>query len=98
MFNEDYLEILHILSKNDVRFLVVGAYALAAYGYPRATGDIDIWVENSEENSYKLYRALETFGAPLDELNQDTFTDKDIVFQIGIAPRRIDFSCLRSRH
>ncbi|MFA5260051.1 MAG: hypothetical protein WC450_02355 [Candidatus Omnitrophota bacterium] len=45
MLNEDYKEILQILLKNNVKFLVVGAYAMAAYGYPRATGDFDIWVE-----------------------------------------------------
>jgi hypothetical protein len=51
MLNEDYKEILQILLKNNVRFLVVGAYAMGAHGYPRATGDIDIWVEPSPENS-----------------------------------------------
>ncbi len=50
MLNEDYSEILHALSKNKVKFLVVGAYAMGIYGYPRATGDFDIWIEPSLEN------------------------------------------------
>jgi len=50
MLNEDYKEILQILLNNEVKFLVVGAYAMGAHGYPRATGDFDIWVEASAEN------------------------------------------------
>jgi len=75
---------------NDVRFLVVGAYAMGAYGYPRATGDLDIWVDTSVDNSKKIYASLAEFGAPLVELSEQTFTEKGIIFQIGIAPRRID--------
>ncbi|MBN2483635.1 MAG: hypothetical protein JXD21_05500 [Candidatus Omnitrophica bacterium] len=90
MFNEDYKEILQILLHNKVRFLVVGAYAMGAYGYPRATGDFDIWVEASRENSEKIYKSLSEFGAPLSEITQDTFSEEGIIFQIGVAPRRID--------
>ena len=50
MLNEDYKEMLESLSAHKVRFLVVGAYAMGAYGYPRATGDFDLWVESSPEN------------------------------------------------
>ena len=90
MLNEDYREMLQILLKNKATFLVVGAYAMGACGYPRATGDIDIWVENSPDNSGKVYKSLSEFGAPLAELNQGSFCEKGIIFQIGIAPRRID--------
>ena len=55
MLNKDYSEILQILSENDVKFLVVGAYAMGAYGCMRATGDIDLWVMASSENSEKVY-------------------------------------------
>jgi hypothetical protein len=81
---------LQILSANDVKFLLVGAYAMGAYGHPRATGDIDIWVWATAENSGKIYNSLKQFGAPLAQINQDSFTEKGIVFQIGVAPRRID--------
>ena len=90
MLNKDYKEMLQILLDNKVRFLVVGAYAMGAYGYPRATGDIDIWVEASSENSEKIYQSLSEFGAPLSEVTKTTFCEEGIVFQIGVAPRRID--------
>ena len=90
MLNSDYKEMLQILSANDVRFLLVGAYAMGAYGHPRATGDIDIWVWATAENSGKIYNSLKQFGAPLAQINQDSFTEEGIVFQIGVAPRRID--------
>jgi len=90
MLNEDYKEMLQILLKNEARFLIVGAYAMGAYGYPRATGDIDIWVEGSPENSEKIYKSLSEFGSPLSELSRDTFCEKGIIFQIGVVPRRID--------
>jgi len=90
MLNEDYKEILCVLSKNKARYLVIGAYAMGAYGYVRATGDFDIWVEPSPENSKKIYKALKEFGAPLHQVTPDTFAVEGVVFQIGVAPRRID--------
>jgi hypothetical protein len=88
--NEDYKEMLQILLDNEIKFLIVGAYAMAAYGYPRATGDFDIWVESSSENSKRLYRSLSQFGAPVTQITEHTFTEPGMVFQIGVAPRRID--------
>ena len=90
MLNEDYREILQILLNKKVKFLVIGAYAMGAYGYPRATGDFDIWVDVSAENSKKIYRSLHEFGAPLSDIEEMTFAKKGIVFQVGVAPRRID--------
>ena len=68
MLNEDYKDMLHSLFEEKVRFLLVGAYALAAHGYPRATMDIDIWVMPSPENADAVLRALSRFGAPLQNL------------------------------
>jgi hypothetical protein len=90
MLNDDYREMLQILLGNEVLFLVVGAYALGAYGYPRATGDFDIWVEASADNSRKIYASLSEFGTPLSDISEMTFAEEGIMFQIGIAPRRID--------
>ena len=90
MLNEDYKEMLQILLNNEVKFLIVGAYAMGIYGYPRATGDFDIWVENTADNSERIYKSLSQFGAPLKEISPGTFTEKGIIFQIGVAPRRID--------
>lgn len=81
---------LQSLSAHGVRFLVVGAYAMGAYGYPRATGDLDLWVEASPKNAEHVYLALSDFGAPMDEIERHTFTERGIVLQIGVAPCRID--------
>ncbi|OGW76017.1 MAG: hypothetical protein A2Z72_02005 [Omnitrophica bacterium RBG_13_46_9] len=90
MLNEDYKEMLQNLLDNKVKFLIVGAYAMGAYGYPRATGDLDIWVEASTENSKRIYKSLTIFGTPLSDITKNTFSEKGIIFQIGVPPRRID--------
>jgi len=90
MLNEDYKEMLQLLLEEQVDFIIVGAYALGAHGYPRATGDIDIWVKPNNTNSRKLYKALARFGAPLEQIEIDDFSMEGIIFQIGVIPRRID--------
>lgn len=90
MLNEDYRDMLHALSDEKVRFILVGAYALAAHGYPRATMDIDIWVMPSPDNAEAVLRALRRFGAPLHNLTKEDLQKDGTVFQIGVAPRRID--------
>ena len=90
MLNEDYKDILHALSDENVRFLLVGAYALAAHGYPRTTMDIDIWVMPSPENADAVLRALQRFGASLQNLTKEDLQKDGTIFQIGVAPRRID--------
>lgn len=90
MLNEDYRDILQSLADEHVKFLLVGAYALAAHGYPRATMDIDIWVMPSPDNADALLRALRRFGAPTSGLAAADLLKDDTIFQIGIAPRRID--------
>lgn len=90
MLNEDYKDILHALSDENVRFLLVGAYALAAHGYPRATMDIDIWVMPSPDNADAVLRALRGFGASLQNLTKEDLQKEGTIFQIGVAPRRID--------
>ena len=90
MLNKDYKEMLQTLLKNDVKFLVVGAYAMGVYGYVRATGDFDLFVEPSKENAKKLYNTLKEYGAPLHDINEETFTKENVIYQIGIEPVRID--------
>ncbi len=90
MLNQDYKEMLSLLLDHNVEFLLVGAYALAAHGFPRATADIDILVKPSHKNASTLYETLESFGAPLDEISRDYFAQPGIILQIGVAPRRID--------
>lgn len=68
----------------------MGAYALAAHGLPRATGDIDLWVRCSPENAVRVLTALGRFGAPLEDVSEQDFMRPGIVLQIGVTPRRID--------
>ena len=71
MLNEDYRDILQTLSDENVRFILVGAYALAAHGYPRATMDIDIWVMPAPDNAEAVLRSLRSFGAPLHNITKE---------------------------
>jgi hypothetical protein len=86
----DFLDIVRALSEADARFIIVGAYAVNLYVDPRATGDLDIWVEPSPQNAGKVLRALEDFGAPLTGLSETDFAKPGVTFQIGVAPLRID--------
>lgn len=90
MLNKDYKEMLQCLSDEGVKFLIVGAYALAVHGFPRATKDIDFFVWANPENAANLLRALDRFGAPLRDLSATDFASEGTVFQIGAGPRRID--------
>jgi len=90
MLNEDYKDMLQALADEKVEFILVGAYALAAHGYPRATMDIDIWVMPSPDNAEAVLRAIRRFGAPLHDLTKADLEKEGTVFQIGVAPRRID--------
>ncbi|MGZ8215769.1 nucleotidyl transferase AbiEii/AbiGii toxin family protein [Methylomagnum sp.] len=90
MLNEDYKDMLLALAAEKARFMLVGAYALAVHGYPRATMDIDIWVMPSPQNAEAVLRALHRFGAPLHKLSKEDLEIEGTIFQIGVAPRRID--------
>jgi hypothetical protein len=67
--NQDFIDLLNAFAVAEVRFLVVGAYALAVHGRPRATADLDLWVEPSDENGARVVRALAAFGAPLSNVS-----------------------------
>lgn len=88
--SDDYSDLLRAFNAEGVEYLVVGAHALAVYGYLRYTGDFDVWVRPSEENSKNVYRALTAFGAPVDQLSASDFASDDLIFQIGVEPIRID--------
>jgi hypothetical protein len=88
--NQDFVDLLRAFADADVRFLVVGAYALAHHGRPRATGDLDVWIEATPDNAARVVQALKAFGAPLTGVALSDFGQPGIVFQIGVAPGRID--------
>jgi hypothetical protein len=89
---EDFRDLLAELRRAEARFLVVGAHAFAAHGVPRATVDLDVWIDASPENAARVWAALAAFGAPhaaLDITLAD-LTRPDTVAQFGLAPWRID--------
>ena len=88
--NQDFLDLLRAFSDRNVRFLIVGAYALGVHGRPRATGDLDVWVDPTPENAANVIAALEQFGAPTAEVSAEDFSRPGIVFQMGLPPLRID--------
>ena len=88
--NRDFVEMLSALSAAGAEYLIVGAYAMAAHGWPRATGDIDIWVRPTSDNAERVLRALKAYGAPLFDLTALDLTRPDTVFQIGVPPGRVD--------
>lgn len=88
--NPDFKEFLQLLSAHNVRYLVVGGYAVAFHGYPRYTKDIDIWIENTPENASRLLQVLEEFGFGSLGLKVEDFLEPDTIIQLGYAPNRID--------
>ena len=88
--NQDFVDLLRALSAADVRFLIVGAYALALHGKPRATGDLDVWIDATPDNAPRVMRALSSFGAPLNDVTVEDFSRPGVTYQIGVVPGRID--------
>jgi hypothetical protein len=90
--NDDWADFLFALLDADARFLVIGAHALAVHGVPRATQDLDIWMDPSGDNPDCVWRALAAFGAPVASLKVtiEDLRRPDAVIQIGVPPTRID--------
>jgi hypothetical protein len=78
------------LNAEGTEYILVGAYALAAHGFPRATLDMDVWVRPSADNAARVCAALRRFGAPMANITEADFVREDLVVQIGVAPRRVD--------
>ena len=85
-----FKELLKKLNEHQFRYLVVGAYAVMKYTEPRYTKDLDIWIEPTEDNARRIFKALAEFGAPMSEVTANDFTNTDSIFQLGLAPHRID--------
>ena len=88
--NPDFRDMLSALSGEGAEYLLVGAYALAVHGVPRATGDLDLWVRPTTDNAARVRAALTRFGAPPGDLTERDLVTPGTVFQIGVAPNRID--------
>ena len=88
--DSNYLDMLKCLNKAGVDYIMVGGWAVNLHGYVRATIDLDIWILADQENARKVYAALGEFGAPLGQVKPEDFAQDGIIFQIGVAPCRID--------
>lgn len=90
--NDDFRDLLVVFADAGVEFVIVGAYALAFHGAPRASGDIDLFVRPGLDNAQRVFDALARFGAPLESARMTAadFAERGAVYQIGLPPRRID--------
>jgi len=86
----DWIELLRGLNAASAKYLIVGAHALGNYGAPRATGDLDIWIDRTAENAEIVYHVLANFGAPIDQLSVSDLQRNDLVFAMGVPPLRVD--------
>src|SRR5882724_11969853 len=87
---EDLREFVELLNALNVHYLVVGAHAVAYYGYPRYTADLDLFIERSQENAERLLKVIDRFGFGDLNLTADDFLHEDQVIQLGVSPNRID--------
>ena len=86
----DFRELLSILARFNVRYLVVGGYAVMRYTEPRFTKDLDLWISTDDANAEAVFRALKEFGAPLAGLSPGDFTEKEYFYQMAPGPLRYE--------
>lgn len=86
----DFLDLLRALLAAEARFMIVGAYAVGVHGRPRATKDLDVWVEANTSNAPRVVAALREFGAPLMGLTEADLSVPGVGLQIGVEPGRVD--------
>jgi len=87
---EDFKEFLKLLEANDVEYMLVGGYAVGLHGYPRPTGDIDIWISNQPANAEKVVAVLRAFGFDSPDLSPNLFTLEKSIVRMGVAPFKIE--------
>ena len=88
--DRDFKEFIALLNERQVEYLIVGGYAVVAYGYHRFTGDLDVWINPSTENAKKILDVLKAFGFGKLKLTLRDLTSKDKIIQLGYEPLRID--------
>ena len=89
-FQRDFRELLSLFNAHNIEYIIVGGYALAFYGAPRFTGDIDIFVKPDNANARRILDALDEFGFGSIDLTENDFINPDTVVQLGVPPVRID--------
>ena len=88
--NADYIDMLKCQNKAGVDYILVGGWAVNMYGYIRATVDLDVWILADADNAKKVYSAVAEFGVPVSEMKPEEFAEYGMIFQIGVAPCRVD--------
>ncbi len=86
----DFKELLNLFKKHNVRYLIIGDYAVMRYSEPRFTKDLDLLVAVDEENARAVYNSLKEFGAPLQNLSPEDFAEEGYFYQMGSPPLRVD--------
>ncbi|HET7116666.1 MAG TPA: nucleotidyltransferase [Hanamia sp.] len=86
----DIIEFIELCNKHEVKYLIIGGYAVSVHGYPRSTKDIDVCIEMSERNAAKMVRVINDFGFSSLKLNKEDFLKRDLIMQLGFPPLRID--------
>jgi hypothetical protein len=89
-FPPDFTEFLRLLNAHRVDYLLVGGFAVAFHGYPRATADMDVWVARHADNAARIVLALRAFGFDVPSLTEELFLDPDRIVRMGVAPLRIE--------
>ena len=87
---QDFKELLQLLNSKKIEYLVIGGYAVAFHGHPRATGDIDIWIAISKDNARKTVEVLKKFGFDTPNLKDNLFLKKGQNIRMGNPPLRIE--------
>jgi predicted nucleotidyltransferase len=88
----DFKEFLKLLNEKNVRYLLIGGYAVGYHGYPRATNDMDVWIAVHPDNAKRIVEALQEFGFDLPEVSPDLFLKKDKIIRMGNPPMRLEIS------
>lgn len=86
----EFKEFLKLLNSHRVEYLLIGGYAVGYHGYPRATGDMDLWVAIRQNNAEKLVVVLKEFGLTSPQLSTDIFLQEDQIIRMGVPPMRIE--------
>jgi len=104
---QDFKDFLKLLNAKNVEYLIVGGYAVSYHGYPRSTGDMDVWVAVNAENAQRIVDVLKEFGFGEENLTADLFLSENQIIRFGIPPIRIEIltsisgvnfaECYRSR-
>ncbi len=89
--NSDFKDLLRLFGVHEVRYLVVGGYAVSYHAQPRFTKDLDLWVEPSNANATRVATALQSFGIPLIEVTEADFSHEGLQFAVGMPPSQLDF-------